>query len=534
MKKIISTICAVLLLLSVLPIGVLAVERETKEFEGKTYINVNSKAVIDEIVAEMIENRSDFTYVYYIDGQQDWEERYPMNVLNFTTIKSSAIHDYWSYSVNSVGSSIYPIYTDSGFTEESYGYIEVRYLDNKEELANADAIIDKKLSEIASMSRYEKIKYIADLVCASTEYGSVQLPGGGYDAINGVYDVLTGVRTNTVCTSYALTFQRFMERAKIPCFMTSNDNHIWNMVELDGKWYGVDCTNDIGAAIDPASFLMGSDSLARYPKGKLDPVGTFAKQYPISKTDYGDKAPVSSKPEVNSKPAVSSTPAISSKPTPSSKVEDNSSEVISSEMASSEIEQSSPSVPAVEEIKAELSETTSVKAELFKSAAELKVPLVLAAENYSWSFDLSDADDTAAKDFDAAIYAGQDMEKEQIKVIEKAAKTDLVYPFSFAHHGQLPAKATVSIRIADEYANKTVDVYSLNENNEPILELTTTVSSDAVLKFETSHCSLWYISEAQVKEKGSTMLWLWIAIAVAALAAAAFVTVIVVKRVKSK
>ena len=120
------------------------------------------------------------------------------------------------------------------------------------------------------------------------------------------------------------------------------------------------------------------------------------------------------------------------------------------------------------------------------------------------------------------------------KVIEKAAKTDLVYPFSFAHHGQLPAKATVSIRIADEYANKTVDVYSLNENNEPILELTTTVSSDAVLKFETSHCSLWYVSEAQVKEKGSTMLWLWIAIAVAALAAAAFVTVIVVKRVKSK
>ena len=513
---------------SILPLGVLAAERETKEFEGKTYINVNSKSVIDEIVAEMIKNRSDFTYVYYIDGQQDWEERYPMNVLNFTTIKSSAIHDYWSYSVNSVGASIYPVYTDTGFTEESYGFIEVRYLDTKEELAQADAIIDKKLSEIASYSTYDKIKYIADFVCSCTEYGSVQMEGGGYDAINGVYDVLTGVRTNTVCTSYALTFQRFMERAGIPAYMTSNDNHIWNMIELDGLWYGVDCTSDIGNAIDPASFLMGSDSLARYPKGALDPVGTFAKEHTISKTDYGVKAPVSTKPAVSSKPETSS------KPTPSSKVEQNSSEVISSEISSVETEDVSSAVSKPEQIKAELSETTSVKAELFKSAAELKVPLVLTAENYSWSFDLSGTDGTAVEDFDAAVFAGEEMEKEQIEIIEKAAKTDSVYPFSFAHHGQLPAKATVSIRIADEYANKMVDVYSLNENNEPVLELTTTVSSNAVLKFETSHCSLWYISEAQAKENGSTMLWLWIVIAVAALAAAAFVTVIVVKRVKSK
>ncbi len=516
------------ILLSAFSLNAFAVERETKEFEGKTYINVNSKAVIDEIVVEMLKNRSDFTYVYYIDGQQDWQERYPMDIRNFTSITSSPIHDYWSYSVNSVGASIYPVYTDAGFTEESYGYIEVRYIDNKEELAQADALIDKKLAELSSLSTYDKIKYIADYVCSCTEYGSVQMEGGGYDAINGVYDVLTGVRTNTVCTSYALTFQRFMERANIPCYMTSNDNHIWNMVQLDGLWYGVDCTSDIGAAIDPASFLMGSDSLARYPKGALDPVGTFAKEHAISKTDYGVKASVSTKPAVSSKPTISSNSSASSK------AEQSSSEVISSQIGSSEIEQSSSSVSAVEEIKAELSETTSVKADLFKSAAELKVPLVLTAENYSWSFDLSNADGTAVEDFDAAVFAGEEMEKEQIEVIEKAAKTDSVYPFSFAHHGQLPAKATVSIRIAEEYANKTVDVYSLDENNKPVLEVTTTVSADAVLKFETSHCSLWYVSETGAKENGSPMLWLWTTIAAAVLVTAAFVTVIVIKRVKSK
>lgn len=534
MKKIISILAVLCLILCSTPINAFALERETKEFEGKTYININSKAVIDEIVAEMIENRSDFTYVYYIDGQQDWEERYPMNVLNFTTIKSNAIHDYWSYSVNSVGSSIYPIYTDTGFTKESYGYIEVRYLDTKDELAKADAIIDKKLGEIASMNRYQKIKYIADFVCNCTEYGSVKMPGGGYDAINGVYDVLTGVRTNTVCTSYALTFQRFMERAKIPCFMTSNDNHIWNMVELDGLWYGVDCTSDAGATIDSGAFLMGSDSLARYPKGALDPVGTFAKEHKISKNDYDVSASISSKPAANDKPTESSKPTTSNKPTTSSKIENNSSEVVSSEISSVETENVSSSVSKTEEIKVDISKTTSVKAEVFNSASGQEAELVLEAENYNWSFDLSEVNTSLAKDFDAAIFAGQAMQKEQIAVIEKAAKTDSVYPFSFAHHGQLPAKATVSIRIADEYANKKVDVYSLDENNEPVLELTTIVSSDAVLKFETSHCSLWYVSEAKAKENGNTMLWLWIAIAVAALVAAAFVTVIVVKRVKVK
>ncbi len=517
-----------------LPFNAFAAERETKEFEGKTYINVNSKAVIDEIVAEMIKNRSDFTYVYYIDGQQDWEERYPMNVLNFTTIKSSAIHDYWSYSVNSVGSSIYPIYTDTGFTEESYGFIEVRYLDNKEELAKADALIDKKLAELSSLSTYDKVKYLADYVCSCTEYGSVQMEGGGYDAINGVYDVLTGVRTNTVCTSYALTFQRFMERAGIPCYMTSNDNHIWNMVQLDGLWYGIDCTSDIGSKIDPASFLMGSDSLARYPKGALDPVGTFAKEHKISKTDYGVKAPVSTKPAVSSKPTTSTKPTTSSKPVTSnklpvsSKAEQSSLEVSSNESASSQIAESENS-----EIKAEISESTVVKAELFESAAKNNLPLTIKAKNYSWSFEQVGYSESA-KDFDAAIYSGQEMQKEQVEVIKKAAKSDSVYPFSFAHHGDLPAKATVSIHIAEEFANKTVEVYSLNQNNEPTFECKVTVSSDAVLSFETQHCSLWYVSEAQAKENGGTMLWLWILLAVVLLASAAFAVVLLVKRAKAK
>ncbi|MBQ8752250.1 MAG: hypothetical protein IJZ13_04005, partial [Clostridia bacterium] len=188
-----------------------------------------------------------------------------------------------------------------------FGTIDVQYLDDKAELEKADAIIDGILQKIASYELYDKLLYIADYICNATQYGSQELPGGGYDAINGAYDVLTGVRTNTVCTSYALTFQRFMERADIDSYLLSNNYHVWNLVLVDGLWYGIDCTSDAGNKIDRSSFLMGSQSMARYPTDQLDPVSVFAKEHKISKTDYQKNAPATQRTTKATKKPVAST-----------------------------------------------------------------------------------------------------------------------------------------------------------------------------------------------------------------------------------
>ena len=515
MKKWVAVILTVFVLLSTFSLCGSATDAlETIEFEGKTYINVNKKEVLDSLIYEMIDKRETHLDVYCYHDQRDWEDAYPRDVSNFIGFGRECIFDYLTYTVGSVGLYTYPKYTDTGFTKEAYGTIEIRYLDTKEETAKADVIIDGVLKDIASYDLVKKLRFIADYVCKSTEYGSIKIDGG-YDMINGAWDVLSGVRTNTVCTSYAVTFQRFMDRAGIPCYMTSNNNHIWNMVEIDGLWYGIDFTSDAGDAIYDNAFLMGSDSLKRYPAGKLDPVGTFGKDHPISKEDYG-KAVVTTKPATTTrrptttKPKATQTTGVTTVNTTTAETTTNT----------------TTTTFAMLEMVETLAGDTTVDASVFQSAATLDVPLTLEADTYSWTFSadaLASYAETVA--FDAAIVTGGAVSESDRQAIENATDAETVFPFSFAHHGQLPAKATVQIKVNDAFAGKMVDVYSLNEQNQPVLETTVTVSNDAVLTFDTIHCSVWYAVEHTDKAP-SLPIVLWIGIAAFVIAVAVIIVIV--------
>ena len=539
MKRIWIVLLALCLLLSALPVTAAAEELETREFEGKTYINVTSKAVLDSLVAKMIANREEKLDVYCYHDTRDWPEEYGKDIRNFLPFRTQAIYDYHTYTVGSLGLDTYRKYIGNDvFTEEAYGTIDIRYLDTKEETAKADAIIDGVLAQISSYEIYDKLKYIADYVCASTEYGSIKIDGG-YDMINGAWDVLSGVRTNTVCTSYAVTFQRFMERAQIPALMLTNDNHIWNMVQIGDLWYGIDCTSDMGDCIDRSYFLMGSESLARYPAGKLDPVGTFARSYPVAQKNYV-KEPVPTSSTVSSEEPTSSAPAssapVSSAPVPSTPV--------SSAPESSEPESSAPA----EEIEIALQDTTLVKADQFQKAADQKVSLKLEGEAYRWVFEGEDlAQGAPDGEFDAAIFHENDMTNEEIARIQTAAKTDRILSFKFAHHGKLPAKATVTLRVDESFAGKTVELYSLDDADTPVWEATATVSADAMLTFSTDHCSLWYL--AQKEEPADPMApadpvepaepapsngWIWAVVGGALVLVAGIVILFLVKKKRRK
>lgn len=518
MKKFLSFMCLVCLILSSFSFTAFAQEHQTIEFDGKTYINVDSKAVLDSLIYDMIEKREEKLDVYCYHDKRDWEDAYPRDIRNFIGYGTQAIFDYYTYTVGSTSLYTYPKYTDSGFTEEAYGTIEIRYLDTKEETAKADAIIDKVLAEISSMSLYEKLRYIADYVCKCAEYGSVKIDGG-YDMINGAYDVLTGYRTNTVCTSYAVTFQRFMERLGVPALMTSNDNHIWNMVELEGLWYGIDCTSDAGEKINDSAFLMGKDSLARYPAGKLDPVGTFAKEHKISKTDYG----VASKPAQTPVTSAPTSNVTSKKPSNNMSSQKPISPSTSSSAPSSQTESETNSVPEtenkVENLITDITKDSIVKADVFKEAAKNNVNVELKSDKFKWSFDAKDLVGLGeVSDFDSKIFLGEDVEKEDIETIKSAAQNENIYPFSFAHHGPLPVKAAVSIEVSSEFCGKTVNIYSLDENKQAVLEATKKVSDEGVLSFETTHCSLWFVSLPKEASKNS-MIWLYALIFIVLVAA---------------
>ena len=86
-----------------------------------------------------------------------------------------------------------------------------------------------------------------------------------------IYDIYGAlVKKESVCEGYAKSFKYLMDSVEIPCVIVagegtnsegSTENHAWNYVELDGKWYAIDCTWD-----DP--IIIGGGKLSNSAKYK--------------------------------------------------------------------------------------------------------------------------------------------------------------------------------------------------------------------------------------------------------------------------
>lgn len=80
------------------------------------------------------------------------------------------------------------------------------------------------------------------------------------------------VNGTAVCLGYATTFQLFMDLLGIECItvvgaaFNSTSDHAWNMVRLNGEWYCVDATWDLGHGSSPQRclyFNVTSDHMAK-------------------------------------------------------------------------------------------------------------------------------------------------------------------------------------------------------------------------------------------------------------------------------
>lgn len=518
MKKITALFCICLLLLplSIFPGTAAALPTITKD--GVVYTCVNTKAAYNEMVWRAINAHEEKVDVYYLPEEKEWDNSYSNDIRNFTHYDSqeqfNAFSDYNAATV-CISATPAPVIDENGIitgtTKEHFGTIEVTYLDSKAELKKADAEIKRILSGIAGKSKADQIYYIADYICQKAQYGSQKLPGGGYDSINGVYDVLFGVHTNTVCTSYAMTMKRFLDLMGLKNVLLSNKNmnHVWNMVNLEGEWYGIDCTFADG---NPDAYvLMGLDQLGNYNTPPVTPVANFAKTHKIAAHAYNTKnAPVSSVP--------STSQSTSSQNTASQTA--STADTSSQDTGSTVSRAPKPTVKTVD-----VTAKPKIKPEIFARAAKDKTDLIFKGKNYSWRFTKDALQNTRVqKTFDTTVTLGDALSRKQRTQIEQAAgKTD-IYPFAFAHHGALPAEAELSIRIAEEYIGKEVCIYYLDADNKPVLNGRATVSDDALLTFSTDHCSLWFLSESSLPAASDVMVfpvWGWVLIGIVILLSAA-------------
>lgn len=101
-------------------------------------------------------------------------------------------------------------------------------------------------------SDMEKALYIHDYLASYYEYDTRDPQSTTDPCRYDAYSLI--VEGQAVCEGYALSYLHFMKRLGIPCRTLPSDamSHMWNQVQLAGRWYHVDVTWD-----DPLADLPG-------------------------------------------------------------------------------------------------------------------------------------------------------------------------------------------------------------------------------------------------------------------------------------
>lgn len=96
--------------------------------------------------------------------------------------------------------------------------------------------------QLRTLSPIDAVVAAHDYLVLNTAYDMEAIINGYSDPA--YYAQGTILNGKAVCAGYASAFRLLMELACVPCKMAMNDDHDWNLVQIDGKWYHVDVTWD--------------------------------------------------------------------------------------------------------------------------------------------------------------------------------------------------------------------------------------------------------------------------------------------------
>jgi len=202
-------------------------------------------------------------------------------------------------TINKIASSTYNVYINNG---NQNNYLIDEY-SSKEQVNLAISKIEAIKDEILrnkTGNRYQDIKMVHDYLVDYVEYDT----SVSKENIYNVYGAL--VNNVAVCEGYARAFKYLMDYMDIPCTLVigkgtnsegKTENHAWNYVEIDDKWYAIDSTWDdpiiIGSGILSNSskykyFLKGSIDFNKdhTPSGKFTPEGKVFSYPQLNTQNY--------------------------------------------------------------------------------------------------------------------------------------------------------------------------------------------------------------------------------------------------------
>lgn len=118
--------------------------------------------------------------------------------------------------------------------------LEIQKKYSKEKITKINELVNNVISELDlnNVDDLTKIERIHNYILNHTVYDKNT---NNFD-INSAYGSL--IEGHSVCSGYADAFSIFMNIYKIPNIRVSSENHLWNLVYINGKWLHIDLTWD--------------------------------------------------------------------------------------------------------------------------------------------------------------------------------------------------------------------------------------------------------------------------------------------------
>lgn len=169
----------------------------------------------------------------------------------------------------------YLVTSEGSFDIRSTKYRDVSAIRN--DISNLNSSVNSIITSLTGADLGTKVAQIDQLLCANNTYNNAAAMSGSksypraYESISGL--VYHNGNDGPVCEGYARGFKVVCDRLGIPCILSSGmandgsgaDNHMWNLVQINGAWYGVDSTwNDKGSSSSKQYTLKGSSSFLNH------------------------------------------------------------------------------------------------------------------------------------------------------------------------------------------------------------------------------------------------------------------------------
>ena len=132
----------------------------------------------------------------------------------------------------------------TSMTMDSAGNIKfkVKYLTTKAQEEVVQKKVDQVLANIItpSMTPFQKVKAVNDYIVSNASYGE-----NTKSSPHSAYALL--MEGQAVCQGYALLTYKMLDQIGVEVqyvvgVVNGNEDHAWNLVKLDGKWYHLDTT----------------------------------------------------------------------------------------------------------------------------------------------------------------------------------------------------------------------------------------------------------------------------------------------------